>query len=978
MGVDGEAARRAAKALAVLSDLTVAAARRDPPLSVDLEWFRWLDNGPGIVNSPPGLVPQSVGSSLLDRLAGEPIVAAEQPYVVQLDRRFATRLAAVQQVRTGRSALEVGWLWLAGTTVVDTGNGRTDRRAVFLPLVHRPVRVVRELGLAAHLVPQDDPRLTPLVGDRAVAMRLEEQIETGGGAFERFSDLTPTLLARLTRLRAFAASCAAAAGFPNAPLTIAREQPEELMRHDGVQIVVGLAVFAAEAAATRTTRLAGWPDDRLDRPTAFHAVYAGLVASPGEATSRIEAPLPLTSRQTAAVVASQEGPVTVVAGAPGTGKGHTLVCIVADALRRGESVLLTARSEAAVDALVELMGRQPGLTPVVFGSNQRRAALARGLADGELHPSDSAELAAAEAALRSAIAARDDARELASTALGTEWLRSPGGRDALVQAHRVAPGAFAAPAADLAALVVRCREDPSGWWARRRRRRAVLSLHRLAGAAAGTPFDEVVDSIRVAMHQTSAVPIDLTTPDGIRAAASTSTASALHDSEAAVRRALTAWLTLAVRSPDRLDRAGLGAVATLATALRSGRSARRAQLERLHDRTLVRALPVWIGTLGDVDDLLPAVPALFDLVLIDEASSTEQTLAAPTLLRGARAVVVGDPRQLRHVSFLGDDTISDALDRHRVDDADRAQLDVRRNSMFDAAAAVRPAIALDEHFRSAPHLIDVVARTLYGGRLHVATRTPVSESLDCVHLTAVDGVRDDGVVRAEIDAVLAAIRQHAGMHRSVGVVTPFRNQADALERSILARFDADELIAMNLRVGTVHSFQGNERDHVVCSLGLTSDDRGGWTFANDPHLLAVMLTRARRTMRLVTSCTVDDDSILGQYVAAADLPPGPPAPVAELGDWAGAIATDLRLAGIAVETAYPAGRHVVDIATVCGERPVAIICDLHPDGTHAHVERHLALVTQGWLPVNALRSEWGDDSSAVVLQLTALLRGTPP
>jgi hypothetical protein len=35
-----------------------------------------------------------------------------------------------------------------------------------------------------------------------------------------------------------------------------------------------------------------------------------------------------------------------------------------------------------------------------------------------------------------------------------------------------------------------------------------------------------------------------------------------------------------------------------------------------------RALPLWVGTLADVDDLLPPVPGLFDLVILDEASST--------------------------------------------------------------------------------------------------------------------------------------------------------------------------------------------------------------------------------------------------------------------------------------------------------------------------------------------------------------------
>jgi hypothetical protein len=332
--------------------------------------------------------------------------------------------------------------------------------------------------------------------------------------------------------------------------------------------------------------------------------------------------------------------------------------------------------------------------------------------------------------------------------------------------------------------------------------------------------------------------------------------------------------------------------------------------------------------------------------------------------------VVGDPRQLRHVSFLSDDTIGAAHDRHQIGPAERSQLDVRRNSLFDAAAAASPVMMLDEHFRSAPHLIDVVARTLYGGQLHVATRTPISECVDCVSLTRTDGPRaKGGVVQAEIDAVLHAMRSIRHVARSVGVVTPFRAQADALEEAILASFDADELVRMGVRVGTVHAFQGNERDRVLCSIGLVDGDAAGWAFVGDPHLLAVMLTRARTSMNVISSCTPAPDSLLGQYFAAADLPPGPPPPAAVLSPWAASIAADLRLAGVTLSVAYAAGRHVVDIATIAEQRPFAIICDLHADGIDAHTDRLVALHRAGWQTFDALESSWDDRRAEMVADL---------
>src|SRR5690606_32825313 len=136
-------------------------------------------------------------------------------------------------------------------------------------------------------------------------------------------------------------------------------------------------------------------------------------------------------------------------------------------------------------------------------------------------------------------------------------------------------------------------------------------------------------------------------------------------------------------------------VANLATALRAGRRRRREMLSELGG-DVMRVLPLWIGTVTDVEDLLPAAPGLFDLVILDEASHIDQIRAAPVLARARRAMVVGDPRQLRFVSFVADVDVAEALRRYRLDD----RADVRRVSAFDLAAAVAPVTWLDEHFRS--------------------------------------------------------------------------------------------------------------------------------------------------------------------------------------------------------------------------------------------------------------------------------------
>src|SRR5262249_39686703 len=69
-------------------------------------------------------------------------------------------------------------------------------------------------------------------------------------------------------------------------------------------------------------------------------------------------------------------------------------------------------------------------------------------------------------------------------------------------------------------------------------------------------------------------------------------------------------------------------------------------------RALSRNLPVWIVTNLSVRNALPLEPNLFDLVILDEASQCDIASALPLLFRARRALVIGDPRQLRHISAL--------------------------------------------------------------------------------------------------------------------------------------------------------------------------------------------------------------------------------------------------------------------------------------------------------------------------------------
>ncbi len=631
-------------------------------------------------------------------------------------------------------------------------------------------------------------------------------------------------------------------------------------------------------------------------------------------------------------------------------------------MSRGERVLMATRSAQASDVLAGLLERHPGPDPVLFGGGERADRLARRLADGLAAPPAPDDQALAEAAREAAALAGSIDAVLDGVAASARYRRlAP-----LVPEHRRRAPRWFEPGADLehpAALLARARRA-GGPFARWRAGRAIRALRAAGGAGAGEAEVEDLAST-----------LDLARTC---AAASTARSTIGEDLWSALLVADERWRAELARHLGRSVRARVSgdarrAVAALASALRAGRARRRRHLRGIDPDALTDALPLWVGTLRDIEELLPAVPAMFDLVVVDEASQVDQLSAAPALLRARRAVVVGDPRQLRFVSFVPDAAVADGLQRQGLEHlADR--LDVRRVSAFDLAAGASAVTFLDEHFRSVPHLIGFSARRFYDDRLRLVTRHPATESARRIEVVRVDGARDaHGVNGAEVEAVAAALEAAlAGGAASVGVVSPFRAQADALEEMIGERVDLERIRVASLRVGTVHAFQGDERDLMIVSL-VVRDGGDGHAFLEDPNLFNVLVTRARHHMVAVTSTVAPRPGLLADYLRWADVTPQPAPPGEAEGAWAGAVAEALVAGGEVVRPGYPVGRWTVDLCLGEGAGALGVECGVHPDGPATHRARHLALRRAGWRIVDAFPERFDADPAAAAASLATLL-----
>jgi hypothetical protein len=114
---------------------------------------------------------------------------------------------------------------------------------------------------------------------------------------------------------------------------------------------------------------------------------------------------------------------------------------------------------------------------------------------------------------------------------------------------------------------------------------------------------------------------------------------------------------------------------------------------------------------------LPFEPKVFDCVIIDEASQCDIASALPLLFRAKRAVVIGDPQQLRHVSSIDDRKEQELAEQEGAEHL-RSHYSYRKKSLFDCAAETymesgREPFFLAEHYRSHPKIIEFSNKTYY-------------------------------------------------------------------------------------------------------------------------------------------------------------------------------------------------------------------------------------------------------------------------
>ncbi len=308
-------------------------------------------------------------------------------------------------------------------------------------------------------------------------------------------------------------------------------------------------------------------------------------------------------------------------------------------------------------------------------------------------------------------------------------------------------------------------------------------------------------------------------------------------------------------------------------------------LAQTHLPNVLKAYPLWLTKMADLSEVLPLQHQLFDLVIIDEATQSDIASALPAMQRAARAVVVGDPNQLRHMSFLAQTTQGALQNKHKVAAFEGITLDYRNDSILDAVSQSLQAQAqttfLDEHFRSTPRIISFSNQHIYSNSMRIMTQVPRVVAHRSLFWLQVPNGRQDkkghnpAEALAVIEAIQALVHEQAslpaGLCQSIGVLSPFRDQANHLSDLLLQHFTQEQVQKHNISCGTAHSFQGEERD--VMLLSFTADDQShptSFRHMNRPDVFNVAITRARARQYLFTSFStarLKPGSLLASYLA---------------------------------------------------------------------------------------------------------------
>ena len=266
-------------------------------------------------------------------------------------------------------------------------------------------------------------------------------------------------------------------------------------------------------------------------------------------------------------------------------------------------------------------------------------------------------------------------------------------------------------------------------------------------------------------------------------------------------------------------------------------------------RDFLKEYPVVLSTtFSATSNINPAYR--YNYLIMDEASQVDIAAGALALSCANNAVIVGDLKQLPNVvDAKTEETVSAIFAKYTIDESYRYST----NSFLSSICNLYPQIAqtlLREHYRCNPLIIGFCSKQFYDGEI-----IPMKKDC-CIYppirvVRTVQGNHARGALNIrQIDTIVKEIIPELEKeYTDIGIIAPYNKQVEAL-RGALESSGRDYVTA------TVHKFQGREKDAII----LSTVDNQIKEFTDDPHLLNVAVSRAKKQFTLVVSANEQPDT----------------------------------------------------------------------------------------------------------------------
>lgn len=428
----------------------------------------------------------------------------------------------------------------------------------------------------------------------------------------------------------------------------------------------------------------------------------------------------------------------------------------------------------------------------------------------------------------------------------------------------------------------------------------------------------------------------------------------------------------------------------------------------------IRAIkPCFMMSPQTVAQLLDENTAKFDLVIFDEASQLPTEEAAGAILRGARLVVVGDPKQLPPTNFFA---VQSGTINAPIGEDGLPLYEDSQSILEEVMGAGVPQSRLKWHYRSAHEsLITFSNVQFYDADLYTFPSVETDSLESGLHFEYVENGIYEGKglnlveARKVADAVVEHIKTKPEVSLGVGTFNMRQQLAIQDELEVRRRQDPsiesffDKSKSEPFFVKNLENIQGDERDVIFLSVTYAKSADGKMRYNLGPlngengwRRLNVLTTRAKQLMRVFSSIRSDEINpaatssngarLLKEFLTYAEHKRLDSPLISALNDtespFEREVLQELTARGLNVVPQVGVCGYRIDLGVLDIESPGRFVCGIECDGVAYHSSqtardrdrlRQQVLEGRGWDIHRVWSTDWFKDRNGQIERLVNLI-----